>query len=61
MQIGQIVQARVNGGQWCHAQVIAIYDDIATVAGMEEIAISNSQGRKPLGICLKINLIRANK
>jgi len=61
MRVGDEVEARVNCGEWCSAQVIAVYEDMVTVAGESEIALAISDGRKALGICLPLSLVRAKE
>jgi hypothetical protein len=59
MTIGETVQALVNDGVWSDCQVIAIYGDMITVAGMGEVLIAAQSSRPLLGICLPVSLIRA--
>lgn len=61
MNIGQEVEVSVNGGQWCTAQIIAIYEDMVTVAGVSEVNLAALRGTRPLGICLPLNLVRAKE
>jgi hypothetical protein len=60
MYIGQKVEAKVNGGQWCPAYVIAVSKDSVTVAGESEIELARKREGVAVGICLPLNFIRAN-
>lgn len=59
MKVGEIVEAYVNSGEWCEAQVIALFEDSAIVSGNSERELSAAAGRSPIGICLPLNIIRA--
>lgn len=61
MNIRDEVEVSVNRGEWCPAQVIAVYEDMVTVAGESEMALAALKGKKALGICLPKNLVRAKE
>jgi hypothetical protein len=58
MQIGDRAQALVNNGHWTDCEVIDIKGTYVIVAGDEEMRRARADGRNPIGISLRCDLVK---